>query len=126
MNIAIPVWNKRVAPVFDAADRWLKVTLNGKEWQIKTELFFGSADPQQKVQELLHQKIEYLFCGAIPYCIELDLNSKGCSVAAFIRGSPEQILEAFINKTLDNPAYRMPGCHKRRQRQRWRKKSGRE
>jgi hypothetical protein len=27
MKVAVPVWNNRVAPVFDTADRWLSVSI---------------------------------------------------------------------------------------------------
>ena len=116
MKVAIPVWNNRVAPVFDAADRWLSVSVAGNRWQIEQEITFISSIPEMKVQELLEQKVEHLICGAIPYRYERFLQSAGCEVISFISGKPEDVIRALINDKISDSSLYMPGCRQREQR----------
>ncbi|OQY33454.1 MAG: hypothetical protein B6241_07785 [Spirochaetaceae bacterium 4572_59] len=110
MKIVLPVWNSRVAPVFDAADQWVMVTVENDQWLIGGENCFSLSLPEAKARELLDQKMEYLICGAIPYRIERFLLEAGCGVRSFVSGEPEELIRAWINKTLDEPRYSMPGC----------------
>lgn len=110
MKIVLPVWNGRVAPVFDAADLWMTVSVENDQWVIGGERSFSSTLPEEKARELLDQGMEYLICGAISYRIERFLRSAGCGVKSFVSGEPEELIRAWINRTLDDPRYCMPGC----------------
>ncbi len=115
MKIALPVWNNRIAPVFDAAERWLTVLVSDGKWEIREENTFSGITPEAKAQELLNHNTEYLICGAIPYRLERFLVEAGCGVRSFISGEPERILRAWVDDSLNDPSYCMPGCHGRGQ-----------
>jgi len=114
MKVAIPVWNNRIAPVFDAADRWLSVSISGDRWLIDREVTFAHSIPEQKVQELLEQKVEYLICGAIPYRLERFLRNSGCEITSFIAGNPVDVIRALINDKIGDSHFSMPGCQQQR------------
>ncbi len=114
MRIAIPVWEKRIAPVFDAAESWILFLSEGKEWKADSSRSFGSTLPESKVQELLDQQVDLLICGAIPYRLERMLSDSGCGVKSFTAGEPEEILQAWSDGMLDDPRFRMPGCRRGR------------
>lgn len=116
MKVAVPFWNNRVAPVFDAADQWLSVSVTESRWHIDQEITFTSSIMEKKVQELLENKVEYLLCGAIPYRYERFLKSAGCEVFSFVAGKPEDVIQAWINDRINDSCFYMPGCRQRSER----------
>ena len=110
MKVAIPVWNNRIAPVFDTAGQWLSVSITDNQWRIEKENVFSGTTPEQKVRELLDQQVQFLICGAIPFRYERFFIEAGCGVKSFVAGEPQQLLEAWLNSSLDEPRYCMPGC----------------
>lgn len=118
MRIAIPQWQGRIAPVFDVAAHLLLVDVEeGRETHreerhlLKTELCARTA-------ELLNCGIDVLICGAISASLQFKIAASGIRVSAFICGAVNDVLFAYLNGTLANRPFAMPGC------QRWRRLSG--
>ena len=112
MKIALPVWENRVAPVFDAADQWILCLADGKTWTLGAIKDFPSSSPERKVQELLDQEVSLLICGALPYRLERFLTESGCGVISFIAGDTDEVLQAWSENQLDNSRFSMPGCRR--------------
>lgn len=113
MRIGVPVWNDRIAPVFDTADSWLLFEAGPEEAITSRRVFtFISRNPADKVAELIRHQIDLLICGAIPACYSQLLEASGCRVEAFKRGNPEAVLQAYLGNWLDE-SFSMPGCRGR-------------
>lgn len=114
MRIGIPVWNDRIAPVFDTADAWLLFEAISEDREIigRRVFTFLFRDPADKAAELIRHRIDLLICGAIPVCYAQLLEVLGCRVEAFKRGNPEAVLQAYLGNSLDE-SFSMPGCRGR-------------
>ena len=112
MKIAIPVWENRAAPVFDAAEKWMLIEKVEERWTVSGTVPFESSLPEEKVREILDRDVKFLICGAIPYRFERYLNEAGCEVKSFVSGEPDELMTAWVEGTLDDIRYCMPGCRR--------------
>jgi predicted Fe-Mo cluster-binding NifX family protein len=114
MKIAIPYWQGRISPVFDEATRLVLVeTGHGREVRRETQTL-TCFDPWERAREIRLLGTQVLICGAISRPLEMALHGAGITVIARICGPVEEVLAAFVNGRLENDAYRMPGCGRRR------------
>lgn len=113
MKVALPVWNDRVAPVFDNSRIWLMMDISNKSKKITEKKTFQSRDADGKVDELLEQGIEHLICGAIPKRIEVMLIQAGCVVSSFVAGDVINVIDEFSGGDIKNKKFKMPGCKRR-------------
>lgn len=113
MKVAIPIWNDRVSPVFDAA-QWLQVMTfqRGQEIdRIRYEL--KDCDFLERVNRLQQWDVQILLCGAISRPLESAIQSKGIRVVSHICGNVDEIIEAFLTNQITHPRFLMPGCCRR-------------
>ena len=111
MRIALSVWNGRIAPLFDVAGT-LVVTDTGKEAAISSmEIALPGAEAQmQRMAFLEANRVEVLICGAVSRQVHRLIASVGIEVHPFVSGDAEKVLEAFLQGSLDEDSFRMPGC----------------
>lgn len=110
MKIAVPVWENRISPVFDVAGSLLLLEVrNGRETDRTVRNLSGS-DPLTRVRSVVHDKADVLICGAISVPVRTAVESSGVRVVPNICGPVEDILAAFLNDTLRNGSFFMPGC----------------
>ena len=117
MKVAILTTHSRVSPVFETALTWLVIEATLNECNICTEQVFHHKNEMGMAQELLDEQVEMVICGAIPYYLEKTLIYQGCEVFSFIAGEIDDILDALHLNQLDNPKFSMPGCQKRKKRE---------
>jgi predicted Fe-Mo cluster-binding NifX family protein len=119
MRIAIPHWQGRVSPVFDTAGSVLLFDIeNGRERQ-QEEQELTRTGLLARAGEFLKLGADVLICGAISAPLEAALVSSGMQVIGFACGPVEEVLAAFLNGELANPAFGMPGVRG------WRRRFGR-
>ena len=124
MRVAIPHWQGRVSPVFDAAGHVLVVEIvNGVE-HTRQDVAVSVDDPQLRAACLAQAGTELLICGAISRGLELAVLAAGIRVIPQTCGEVEQVLAAFISGQLSSDAFLMPGCCGRRRRMRSGRGSG--
>jgi len=116
MKVAIPHWQGRVSPVFDVATRLLIVEVADGQISGRSEVPLSSTDPAQRAGELAGSRTNVLICGAISWPLEITVSSVGIQVIAQICGQVEEVLKAFLEGKLSDPAFLMPGCCGRRRR----------
>jgi len=116
MKVALLTAQSRVAPVFEVTSTWLMIKATPSECSICSSHHFTTQNEIEMINELVAQNIELLICGAIPYYLEKLLINQGCEVFGFIAGEVDQVVEALDLNLLDNPKFKMPGCHKRKKR----------
>jgi predicted Fe-Mo cluster-binding NifX family protein len=116
MRVAIPCWQGRVSPVFDAAGTVLVIDIeNGREHQ-REERPLTRTDVLARAGEFLKLCADVLICGAISAPLEATLVSSGVRVLGFVCGPIEEVLAAFLDGELARQAFWMPGCGGRRRR----------
>ena len=109
MNIAIPVWNGRVSPVFDAA-RWaMVIEIEGNVECHRHEIFLSEGPPSQRAKKLVDMGVDMLICGAISRSCEDLVKTSKITVMPWISGKVDEVLSAYIIGELKNSKFTMPG-----------------
>lgn len=115
MKIAMPIWQDRISPVFDAATRLLLADAGDGVIRNRSEAALTTENPVGRTQELRGRGVEVLICGAISRPLESLLRAAGIEVVPQVCGTVEEILEAYLRGGIGDDRYRMPGCCRRRQ-----------
>lgn len=98
-----------VSPVFDVARNVLSVSIEDGQGQIRQELPLDTADPFLRAQKIKDLGVEVVVCGAISRAYEMALSSKGIKVIGSVCGPVEDVLSAFLDGTLGDSKFLMPG-----------------
>lgn len=112
MKIAIPHWQGRVSPVFDASDAIVLIDIESGREQKRENFRLASHDPVRRAQEVATLGAEVVLCGAVSRTLERALNGAGIEVKGFVCGDLEALVEAFLAGTLSDPCFQMPGAHR--------------
>ncbi len=116
VKVAIPIWNDRISPVFDVAERLLVVDVeNGAEIS-RSEAVVAETSIAARSKKVTDLGVNVLICGAISLPLEQMLVSVGVNVIPHICGSAEDVLQAFISGQLTEQAFLMQGCCGQRRR----------
>jgi len=110
MKIAIPTWNGRVSPVFDAASRLLVVEAGDEGEHSRFETDISEQFLPSKVMRLTGLGVDTLICGAISRPIAHMMTTAGIRLIPWISGQVEEVLQAFLSETLFDLRFTMPGC----------------
>lgn len=111
MNIAIPVWEGKVSPLFDTASRLLVFQTEQKLECSRFETLIDEEDITGKCLNIQKLGIDTLICGAISKHFYMMLRSVcEISVIPWISGRCEDVLLAYLGGSLNNTKYLMPGC----------------
>lgn len=86
---------------------------DGREVRRETRTL-AHRNPWGRTLEVAQLGTEVLICGAISWPLEIALCEAGITVVPQTCGPVEKVLAAFINDRLDDKAYVMPGCGRRR------------
>lgn len=113
MKIALSTFKDRISTVFDAADQLLVLETEGTTAQRRTMIRTGSTDPANRATQLRDQGINVLICGAISWPLQRSIASMGITVFPFVRGTVEEIIDAYYDGRLNSGNYAMPGCTRR-------------
>jgi predicted Fe-Mo cluster-binding NifX family protein len=73
-------------------------------------------DPMRRAKEVAALGADLLICGAISRPLETALSAEGVQVRPHACGAIDEVLAAFQEGRLDESAFQMPGCGKRRRR----------
>jgi len=121
MRVAIPIWNTRVSPVFDAASQLLVVQVDNRQETVRHLVELPGSPLSERVSRLRVNRVETLLCGAISRPLHHMLTAAGIEVIPFLAGDVEELLAAFGENRLAEPQFQMPGCCQQRQRRRRRR-----
>lgn len=98
-----------VSPVFDVARNLLSVSFRDGGEKARREATLEPADPFLRAQTIKDLHIDVVVCGAISRPYEMALSSKGIRVIGSVCGTVEDVLSAFLNGSLGDPKFQMPG-----------------
>ena len=117
MKIALTVWEDRISPVFDVANRLLLADIKQGR-MVKTSLMeINPGSLPQLVEIFKRMGISVLICGAISEIPANIISDGGIQLIPFISGKTDHILDAYIIGKPIMPAFAMPGvkrCRRRR------------
>lgn len=106
-RIAIPIWNGRLSPVFDAAEKLLIVDIKENNECSRFETEIREDNFPSKVIKLKELGIDTLICGAISMPLFYMVKNSGIYVIPWISGLTEDVLKAFLDERLFQ--FLMPG-----------------
>lgn len=98
-----------VSPVFDVARNILTVLVKDGQGQGREEVTLQTADPFLRAQELKSLGVDVILCGAISQPYQTALSAKGIKVISSVCGPLEDVLWAFLDGTIENARFLMPG-----------------
>jgi predicted Fe-Mo cluster-binding NifX family protein len=110
MRVAIPLWQGRVSPVFDEANRILLIDVTENQEQHRQEESLMSRNPFERAQLLPRLGVDLLICGMISQTQQSALASAGIRIIPHICGRMEEVIGAFLDGRIESGGLRMPGC----------------
>ena len=110
MKIGLPIWGQRLSPVLDFAHRLLVVEINNGA---VTKRRYHKLNPRlpaiSQATALSDLQIGMLICGSISLELANLIRPCGIRIVPFITGEIEEILQAYLNNTLSDSKFRIPG-----------------
>ena len=110
MKVAVPVWGHFVSTVFDFCDRLLIVNVESGLIKDRTTVHFAEDTIAARAVRLRKIGVQTLLCGAISQPLERMLVASGIVVIPFLRGTTDEILEAYLAGNLLDGRFALPGC----------------
>ena len=109
MKVALPVWQGQVSSVFDFAHKLLIIELENDEEKARQDIALVEQSGPERAVMLKQLGVSVLICGAISRPLAEMINDLGIQVLPFVKGSTEQIMNAYKTGQLTRPQYIMPG-----------------
>jgi predicted Fe-Mo cluster-binding NifX family protein len=102
MKVAMAHWKDRISPVFDVADHFLLLEVEGRREIGRKSLRLAGLNPFERVKTLSELGVDVLLCGAISLTLEKALIGAGIRVVGFLGGELENVIQAFLDGSLDD------------------------
>jgi predicted Fe-Mo cluster-binding NifX family protein len=109
MRIAVSIWEDKVSPVLDTANRLLIVETRDKTEMSRFEVPLTQTDITQRCSLIKGLEIEVLICGAVSRQFLEMLKATGIQIISGISGLVEEALEAYHRGGLLQSKFLMPG-----------------
>lgn len=116
MRVGISVWEGRVSPVLDAAERLAVFEFGPGADAEATEVRLPTDGVARRAAVMSELGLDVLICGAVTRRLADTLVAHGVSVVPWISGTVEEVLRALDGGELAESRFAMPGCRCRRQR----------
>jgi predicted Fe-Mo cluster-binding NifX family protein len=111
MKIAIPVWDNHVSTVLDFSNRLIIVDYDSGSIGERSSAGFGETSIIQKVARLRELGVNVLLCGAVSGPLERMILASGIVVIPFLRGTVDEVLDAYLGNRLVDERFALPGCY---------------
>ena len=118
MKVAIPIWNRRISPVFDTACRVIVIELAAGREVSREEHDISGLSPAQRARELQRLGINMLVCGAVSNSQARLIDSMNIAVVPWVSAETEEVLAALQRGSIGETDFLMPGCRGRGMRRR--------
>jgi predicted Fe-Mo cluster-binding NifX family protein len=112
VKVAFPVNEGRVAPLLDTAEDYILAD-TGEGRVLKTEtVCFPGVSPEGILLRLKEAGAGVLICGAVSRCLQREVVRQGISLVPFVSGTPDEILNGWLDGTIINDRFALPGCRR--------------
>jgi len=112
-KVAIPIWENRVSPVLDTANRLLVVELNGKTERGHETYNLPVSHIFQRTKYIRELHVNTMLCGALSRPFHQMLAQSGIKVFPWLTGEVQEVLNAYIDNSLADTRFALPGCNHR-------------
>ena len=112
-RVAIPIWQGRVSPVLDTAERLWICDVDSTHHSTPRLVELTPADMRRRTEFLRNLGIATVLCGALSRPLHSLLLGAGISVWPWLTGAVEEVLAAYSEGRLDMDRYLLPGCRRR-------------
>lgn len=112
MKIAIPQWQGRVSPVFDASKRLLLIDIENGMQVCRVEVQMIHDDALSRARYMALLGVDILICGVISSGFANAVAASGIKMIPCKCGSVDKVLKAYIDNQLSSARFLMPGCDK--------------
>ncbi len=109
MKLAIPIFNGRVAPVFDWSSQIVMAEVTNGEFPSQSEADIAEVPVQSRAAFLADAEVNVLICGGISGPMAAMLEDRGIRILPGIAGNVEEVLKAFMAGQIEQPQWAMPG-----------------
>lgn len=110
MKVAIPVWGHCVSTVFDFSDCLLMINVDSGQITNREVVRFVENTIVGKGTRLRELGAQVLLCGAISRPLRRLIETSGIKVIPFLKGTADEILEAYLSDHLLDKRFILPGC----------------
>ena len=116
MRIAIPIWDKKISPVFDTALNLLVLDIENGCVTARSVKSMQEKDLNRRCSHISKLGVDVLICGAISHNFQSMLSSQGINVIEEISGFADDIVDAYLKGNLLDSDFMMPWCKRKRRR----------
>ena len=113
MKIAVPVWDGKVSPVLDTAERLEVFDLEEGKILSREEISIGGRGIQEKAH-IIADNARVLICGALSNQLVSYLEGIGLEVYPWFMGDVERLIGIFAVGNFPGIEFSMPGCKGKR------------
>ena len=107
MRLSLPIWNGRLSPVFDVAERFVVVDVVNHTVLHRSEHRFPNP---RRVAHLWTLGVNVVICGAVSHELQAALSQAGIGGISEICGPTDSVIDAFLDGTLGEGPFLSP-CH---------------
>lgn len=110
MKIAIPVWNDCVSTVLDYSTILEVIDVEKGTPLRRHRVPFVETTVMSKIARLKDLNVDTILCGAVSRPFYHMTVAAGIRVVPFLRGSVDEILQAYLADRLTDAQLILPGC----------------
>jgi predicted Fe-Mo cluster-binding NifX family protein len=110
MKIALTVCGNRVSTVFDSADELLMIENNPGVAPVQSRTSWKEDTLIARTARIKELGAQVLICGALSGVVKRMLEAAGIRVISFVRGTVDEVFEAFCSGNLSSERFFLPGC----------------
>jgi len=110
MRMAVPKWEGRISPAFDFALSLLLVDIEDGSETKRSEAKLAPESAAERAGRLEGLGVDVLICGAISCALARSVTKTGIDVLAYVTGSVDNVLKAYMTGQLTKPEFILPGC----------------
>jgi predicted Fe-Mo cluster-binding NifX family protein len=108
MKLALAVFEDRISVIFDNSKQLQIVLIKDNLLKNRKEVYFNTLCIVKMIEMLKEESVEIIICGAISEYMQNIIERNGIKVIPWISGSVQNVLDAWMNGTLEKLV--MPGC----------------
>jgi predicted Fe-Mo cluster-binding NifX family protein len=109
IRIAIPEWDGRVSPVFDAAEHIRVMDFEQRREVARYCVDLARYNPDLRAAQLAHLGVNVLVCGAISHSLHRGMNAFGIRVIDGLCGETDAVIKALLTNGQIPAPLRLPG-----------------
>lgn len=113
MKVVLTIWENRISPVADSAQKLLVAEIDNQRIVGRRLEGFSGNSLLNRARKLSDLEGDIFICGAISEFFASLVEGYGIRLIPFICGEVETVLDAYLEDSLQDPRFLMAGCLRR-------------